>query len=258
MQARLSTPRFSEIDDHNISKAQWAIVFISGMVFFTDAYDLFIIGVVLKMLQSQWHFTSFDTALVGATALVSAAIGSVLFGRIADMYGRKFIYGFEVLVLAAGAIASAFSPNIWWLVISRFVLGLGIGGDYPVSATIASEFAGKSTRGFMISCVFAMQGLSLIVGPLLAIILLAAHVPQWLIWRILLAAGAIPPLAVFWARRHLQETPRFAQLTQANESDELAHAAKRSGFFTALKETFGKDPATTEMATRHVACLVFP
>ncbi len=91
-----------------MSKAQWRIVWISGMGFFTDAYDLFIIGVVLKLLKAEWHIGSLETAIVGATALVSAAIGSAAFGRIADVFGRKYIYGFEVLVLGAGAIASAF------------------------------------------------------------------------------------------------------------------------------------------------------
>ncbi len=238
--SRFSAARFSEIDDEHISKEQWHIVIISGMGFFTDAYDLFIIGVVLKLLQSEWHISSFETAIVGATALVSAAIGSAAFGRVADVFGRKYIYGFEVLVLGAGAVASAFSPNIWWLVACRFVLGLGIGGDYPVSATIASEFAGKKTRGLMISCVFAMQGIGLIVGPLLAIALLAAQVPQDLVWRLLLAAGAIPPLAVFWARRHLKETPRFAQLAQG-ATDDVAKEAHRKGFVTALKDAFGSD-----------------
>ena len=71
--------------------------------------------------------------------------GALLFGRVADMLGRKRIYGFEVLVLAAGAMASAFSPNIWWLIGFRIVLGIGIGGDYPVSSTIMSEFSGKTT-----------------------------------------------------------------------------------------------------------------
>lgn len=225
-----------------MSKAQWRIVWISGMGFFTDAYDLFIIGVVLKLLKAEWHIGSLETAIVGATALVSAAIGSAAFGRIADVFGRKYIYGFEVLVLGAGAIASAFSPNIWWLVAFRFTLGLGIGGDYPVSATIASEFAGKKTRGFMISTVFAMQGIGLIVGPLLAIALLAAKVPQDLVWRLLLAAGAIPPLAVFWARRHLKETPRFAQLAEGTQ-DEVAQKAKRIGFVQALRDAFGQDRA---------------
>lgn len=238
--SRFSAARFSEIDDDRVSKAQWGIVLISGMGFFTDAYDLFIIGVVLKLLKPEWHISALEAALVGATALVSAAIGSAVFGRIADVFGRKYIYGFEVLVLGAGAVASAFSPNIWWLIVFRFILGLGIGGDYPVSATIASEFAGRKTRGLMISSVFAMQGIGLIVGPLLAIALLAAHVPQDLVWRILLAAGAIPPLAVFWARRHLKETPRFAQMAEG-QSDDMAREAKRKGFITALKEAFGDD-----------------
>ena len=239
--ARFSAARFSEIDDEHISAEQWRIVWISGMGFFTDAYDLFIIGVVLKLLQAQWHIGALEMAIIGATALVSAAIGSAVFGRIADVFGRKYIYGFEVLVLGIGAIASAFSPNIWWLVGFRFILGLGIGGDYPVSATIASEFAGRKTRGLMISTVFAMQGIGLIVGPLLAIALLAARVPQDVVWRILLAAGALPPLAVFWARRHLKETPRFAQLT-AGQDDALADKAKRIGFVAALNEAFGQDP----------------
>ena len=238
--ARFSAARFSEIDDAHISPEQWRIVLISGMGFFTDAYDLFIIGVVLKLLHSEWHISSLETAIVGATALVSAAIGSAVFGRIADVFGRKYIYGFEVLVLGAGAIASAFSPNIWWLIVFRFILGLGIGGDYPVSATIASEFAGKKTRGLMISTVFAMQGIGLIVGPLLAIALLWAKVPQDIVWRVLLAAGALPPLAVFWARRHLKETPRFAQ-ANAGKDDQISKQAKRVGFVQALKEAFGSD-----------------
>lgn len=53
--------------------------------------------------------------------------------------GRKPIYLYEVLVLALGAIASAFSPNIWWLIVFRIILGLGIGGDYTVSSTIVSD-----------------------------------------------------------------------------------------------------------------------
>jgi MFS family permease len=254
--SRFSSARFSEIEHDTMSRAQWGIVLISGMGFFTDAYDLFIIGVVLKLLKSEWHISSFETAIVGATALVSAAIGSFVFGRVADVFGRKYIYGFEVLVLGAGAIASAFSPNIWWLVAFRFILGLGIGGDYPVSATIASEFAGKKTRGLMISSVFAMQGIGLIVGPLLAIALIALGVKQDLVWRILLAAGAIPPLAVFWARRHLKETPRFQQLSQG-KSDELHDRAKRTGFVTALKDAFGNDRQLLKWLVGTSACWFF-
>ncbi|HTW83605.1 MAG TPA: MFS transporter [Candidatus Sulfotelmatobacter sp.] len=229
---------FGSIDDAHVSRAQWMIVLVAGMGFFTDAYDLFVIGVVLKLLTPEWHIQPLEQAVIGATALVSAAIGSAIFGRVADVFGRKYIYGFEVLVLGAGAIASAFSPNIWWLIGFRFVLGLGIGGDYPVSATIASEFAGSKVRGRLVSTVFAMQGIGLIVGPLLAIALIAAGLSNDVVWRILLAAGAIPPLAVFWARRHLKETPRYEQLL-GRETAGIKPVAREHELFGEIREAYG-------------------
>ena len=157
-----------QMDSSKITKLHWKIMFISGMGFFTDAYDLFIIGVAMALIKEQWHVSSVAEGLVTSTALLASAVGALLFGRIADMLGRKRIYGFEVLVLAAGAIASAFSPNIGWLIAFRIILGLGIGGDYPVSATIMSEYASKKTRGMMVTLVFTMQAAGLIVGPLLS------------------------------------------------------------------------------------------
>lgn len=148
---------FTEMDDAKISNHHWKIMFISGMGFFTDAYDLFIIGVVMSLVKPIWHIGKVEESLVDSTALLAAAFGALLFGRVADMLGRKRIYGVEVLVLAIGAIASAFAPNIWWLIGLRFILGIGIGGDYPVSATIMSEYAGKSTRGMLVTLVFTMQ-----------------------------------------------------------------------------------------------------
>jgi MFS family permease len=73
------------------------------MGFFTDAYDLFIIGVVISILKDEWHPFPWAVGLVTSTALLAAAFGAVIFGRVADMLGRQRIYGYEVLVLAAGA-----------------------------------------------------------------------------------------------------------------------------------------------------------
>ena len=204
--------RFKQLDEAEVTPFLWKVLFISGMGFFTDAYDLFIIGVAVAILKTQWHLTSFDTALLNSTTLIASAIGAIAFGRVADLLGRKKIYGFEVLVLAAGAIASAFSPSLAWLVVFRFILGLGIGGDYPVSATIMSEYAGKRSRGRMVGLVFGMQGLGLVVGPLIASALLATGMNHDLVWRLLLGLGAVPGLSVFYLRRKLQETPRWAAL----------------------------------------------
>ena len=134
------------LDDSHVTRFQYKIMFVSGMGFFCDAYDLFVIGVVVALLKGQWGLSTGQVALLNSVTLAASAVGAAVFGRVADLLGRKKIYGVEVVVLAVGAIASACSPNYTFLLISRMVLGLGIGGDYPVSATIMSEYAGRRSR----------------------------------------------------------------------------------------------------------------
>lgn len=199
----------AEMDEASTSGEHWKILITSGMGFFTDAYDLFIIGVAVSLIQPEWHIAGYQKSLVSSVALLTSAVGAVVFGQIADRLGRRRIYGYEVLVLAAGALATAFAPNIWWLIGLRGVLGFGIGGDYPVSATIMSEYASRRDRGRMVALVFSMQGLGLVVGPLVAMALLSTGLSHDHAWRIMLGLGAVPGLAVFWLRRRIKETPRF-------------------------------------------------
>jgi len=212
-----------KMDAAGVAKLHWRIMFISGMGFFTDAYDLFIIGVVMSLLSEQWRISPTAEGLVTSTALLASAVGAVAFGRVADMLGRKRIYGYEVLVLAVGAVASALSPNIWWLIFFRVILGIGVGGDYPVSSTIMSEYAGKKSRGMLVTLVFTMQAAGLIFGPLLAAALLSTGLSHDLVWRLLLAFGAVPALAVFRMRRHMVETPRY--LLASGQHDAFGDAA---------------------------------
>ncbi len=102
---------FAALDDAKVNRFQMKIMFVSGMGFFTDAYDLFVIGIVVKILTDQWHLSATQISLLSSMTLAASAVGALLFGRVADMIGRKKMYGFEVLILAAGAIASAFSPE---------------------------------------------------------------------------------------------------------------------------------------------------
>jgi MFS transporter, PHS family, inorganic phosphate transporter len=220
---------FAALDDAKVSRFHWKIMFVSGMGFFTDAYDLFIIGIVVSLLKSEWHLSTPQQSLLNSATLAASAVGAIVFGRIADMLGRKRIYGYEVLVLAIGALASAFAPNFTFLLVCRLILGIGIGGDYPVSATIMSEYSGKSSRGAMVGLVFAMQGVGLVVGPLVASGLLASGLSNDTIWRILLALGAVPGLAVFWLRRHIHETPRFALAEGSHDEASRAIAAATGG-----------------------------
>ncbi len=165
-------------------------MFVSGMGFFTDAYDLFVIGIVVVLLKPEWGLSTTQVSLLNSVTLAASAVGAIVFGRIADILGRKKIYGYEVLILAIGALASAFAPNFWFLLVCRAVLGIGIGGDYPVSATIMSEYSGKKSRGKMVGLVFAMQGAGPAGRPAAGRGPAGLRAVRDIIWRVLLAASA--------------------------------------------------------------------
>ncbi len=189
-------------------------ILIAGLGFFTDAYDLFIIGTIIVILPLiGWtNMTTTASALVGSISLIAAVIGSLIFGRLLDYLGRKAIYGTELILLVIGALGSAFlTPfnNVNILIMWRFILGIGIGGDYATSSVIMSEYSNIKSRGKYIGSIFSMQSLGLIVSSVLALIFFKSGIPLDITWKILLAIGAIPSLIVIYYRRKLPEPPRY-------------------------------------------------
>ena len=199
------------LDNAPTSRFHRRAVVVSGMGFFTDAYDLFVIGTVATIVTTQWHLSTAQASWVSGSAILGAFIGAVVFGRIADVSGRKTIYAIVAGVMIVGAIASAAAPNVTWLVISRIVLGLGVGGDYPVSAVLMSEYSNRHDRGRLVGLVFAMQAVGLVVGPLVALLLLGSGIGPSIIWRVLLGLGAVPAAAVIYLRARMPESPRFRE-----------------------------------------------
>lgn len=197
------------LNDAPLGLFHFRAVVTAGMGFFTDAYDLFIIGAALVLIKQQWHPSSSLIGWIGSSALIAAFVGALVFGRLADLLGRKKIYGVEALLMVIGSILSAVSPNMGWLLVARFIMGIGIGGDYPVSAVLMSEYANTKDRGKLVSLVFSMQALGLVAGPIVALTLLASGLNSSWSWRIMLGLGAIPALAVISLRRKLPESPRY-------------------------------------------------
>ena len=202
------------LDDAPTSRFHHRAVFISGMGFFTDAYDLFVIGTVAALVKVQWNLSTTQTSWVTGSAILGAFVGAFVFGRLADVFGRKVVYTVVAAIMIFGAVASAFAPNFLFLVIARLILGLGIGGDYPVSAVLMSEYSNRADRGRLVGLVFSMQAIGLIVGPLVGIVLIASGVSDSLVWRILLGLGALPAAAVIYFRAKMPESPRFKALVQ--------------------------------------------
>ncbi len=204
------------MDEVRFSRFHMKAIVTSGMGFFTDAYDLFIIGTASALITSEWHLTAVQTGLINSMTLLGAFLGAILYGRIADRVGRKKIYGLEAAIMVVFALASAFSPNLIALIVFRFVLGLGIGGDYPVSAVLMSEYANKKNRGRMVGSVFALQALGTVVGYGVGLVLLSTGIDHGLAWRIMLGLGALPAAGVLIARRRMPESPRFLAQVQGD------------------------------------------
>ncbi|KAK9121530.1 hypothetical protein Syun_019147 [Stephania yunnanensis] len=225
------------------------------MGFFTDAYDLFCISLVTKLLgRIYYHVDGAPkpgtlppniSAAVNSVALCGTLLGQLFFGWLGDKLGRKRVYGMTLMLMVICSIASGLSfgkdPKsvITTLCFFRFWLGFGIGGDYPLSATIMSEYANKKTRGAFIAAVFAMQGFGILAGGLVATVVsfafktvfkaspysidpLGSTVPQAdYVWRIILMVGALPAALTYYWRSKMPETARYTALV-AKDAKQVA------------------------------------
>ncbi|KAL4272529.1 hypothetical protein GQ457_13G025960 [Hibiscus cannabinus] len=247
----------------DVAKTQWyhfTAIIIAGMGFFTDAYDLFCISLVTKLLGRIYYHTEGASAPGTLPSNVSAAVngvafcgtlaGQLFFGWLGDKMGRKRVYGMTLLLMVISSFASglSFSSDAKFVMATlcffRFWLGFGIGGDYPLSATIMSEYANKKTRGAFIAAVFAMQGFGILTGGLVAIVVSAAFksyypapiyavdanrstVPQAdYVWRIIVMFGAVPALLTYYWRMKMPETARYTALVAKNAKQAAADMSK--------------------------------
>jgi MFS transporter, PHS family, inorganic phosphate transporter len=205
----LSAELADALDEASLGRAHMRAVIASGVGFFTDAYDLFVIGIASSLITKDWNLGSGRLAILNSTMLAAAFLGALVFGRYADKVGRKRVYWLVAAVMIAGALGSAFAQSFWMLIAFRFVLGFGVGGDYPVSAVMVSEYANRKDRGKLVGMVFGTQALGLVVGPLIALALLGSGTSDDVVWRILLGLGAVPAAAVIYLRCRMPESPRY-------------------------------------------------
>jgi MFS transporter, PHS family, inorganic phosphate transporter len=205
----------ADLDEAPLGRSHARAVIASGVGFFTDAYDLFVIGIASTLVASQWSLSPDRLSILNSTMLAAAFLGATIFGRFADKVGRKRIYWLVAAIMIAGALGSAFATSFWVLIAFRFVLGFGVGGDYPVSAVMVSEYANRKDRGKLVGMVFGTQALGLIIGPLIALALLGSGAADGTVWRVLLGLGAVPAAAVVYLRTRLPESPRYLAHRQA-------------------------------------------
>ncbi len=120
---------------------------LSAAPVFLDGYDLSIISVALVLLTPQFHPNSFEVGFVGAAAVAGMVFGALVLGNLTEKVGRRKTYLLDLLFFVVFAILAALSQDIWELVAFRFLLGVGLGADCPISSTITAEFPPILRRG---------------------------------------------------------------------------------------------------------------
>ncbi|KAK9367515.1 major facilitator superfamily domain-containing protein [Lipomyces kononenkoae] len=227
----------AKIDNAPFSWYHVRAIIVAGIGFFTDAYDIFAINIVVVMLGYVYFGrpslpTNSDTTVKVATS-GGTVVGQLFFGWIADVVGRKRIYGIELMIIIVGTLGQALSgPSqainiIGILTFWRVIMGIGIGGDYPLSSIITSEFATTKWRGAMMGAVFANQGWGQLAAAIVALCatagfqntLRAAHTASQChlncqtvidqMWRIVIGFGAVPACIALYYRLTIPETPRY-------------------------------------------------
>ncbi|USW59204.1 Putative major facilitator, sugar transporter, major facilitator superfamily [Septoria linicola] len=235
----------AEIDKAPFGWYHVRAIAVAGIGFFTDAYDIFAIGIVTTMLGMVYYQdpsipaamqgklpVSSDTAIKVATS-GGTVIGQLGFGFLADVVGRKKMYGLELILIIFATLAQALSAHspaihiVGVIIFWRILMGIGIGGDYPLSSIITSEFATTKWRGAMMGAVFAQQGLGQFGAGIVALIVTVGfkgslqsassqatcdgvcNLAVDKMWRIIIGMGAVPGCIALYFRLTIPETPRY-------------------------------------------------
>jgi len=196
------------LDDACFTRKHRKIWFLSSMGILLDGFDLFVLSVALPLIIHYFGATALQAGLIGAAATLGAIAGSVIGGRLTDKYGRKKIFLLDLGLFVIAAICCGMAWSVESLILFRFILGLGVGADYPICASYVSEFMPKNIRGRMLIGAFSFQAVGIFLAAAIGLLILVLY-PNELAWRFMLLVGAIPATIILVARRDIPESARW-------------------------------------------------
>lgn len=265
-----------EIDNAGFGWTQAKMIMIAGVGFMTDSYDIFAINLGTSMLgHVYWGGTipSSTQTLIKVSTSVGTVIGQVSFGMFADIVGRKKIYGLELIVMifatviqcTLGESAAISFPAIFSTM--RILMGIGIGGDYPLSSIISSEFSTTKWRGAIMAAVFSNQGLGQLLAGIVALIAVSGYKDDLKfantakecvgscvkandqMWRILIGFGCVPGCIALYYRLTIAESPRYELDVQ--EHDDLEKVADAEAALDSTAHDIAPPKASPRDFIRH-------
>jgi len=180
-----------------------------------DAFDAMIYALVLALLMRDLNMSKTTAGFLGTLTLLASGIGGVLFGFLADRIGRKRALMASILTYSLCSFASGLATSIAMLAVARFILGLGMGGEWNTGATLVAESWPTELRAKAISIVqsswaWGFAAAALVAGP----------VSRYFGWRAVFFVGILPALLTLWIRRGVPESELWAERKSQLQSEE--------------------------------------
>src|SRR5947209_4550235 len=169
-----------------------------------DGFDLLILGFMLRAISADLHLTPAQAGSLITWTLIGAVAGGILFGILADYYGRVRVLTWTILLFAVFTGLCAFAQGYWDLLIYRTIAGLGLGGEFGIGMALVAETWPARLRGR--ACSYVALGWQ--AGVLIAALTVPLMLPS-IGWRVVLIVGLIPGLIAFAVRWYVGEPKIF-------------------------------------------------
>ena len=189
----MNTPREINVQtflgEQKLSRVQIAVLALCFCAVAVDGFDTALIAFIAPALRAEWQLTPGDLSTLFGAGLVGLMIGALLFGPLADRYGRKTILLVSVALFGAACLSCVFAHSLMTLATLRFVTGIGLGGAMPMAVTLSSEYAPARHRSVLVTAMFCGLTLGAGLGGVLA-----AYIVNLWGWRAVVALGGVLPL----------------------------------------------------------------
>lgn len=180
-----------------------------------EFFDYFLIAFVLAFIIAPWHLTGGQSAIILMSSGLGAVLGSAIWGRLADQWGRRGVFMLTILNFSIASGLLYFTPNNGWIYLSvlRFFVGFGVGGLYCVDLPLVQEFVPARMRGLVSGLVTAFVPLGITFAASIA-----AFFSDAIGWRGLFLLGLLPAAFTLVIRAWVPESPRWL-LAQARPEE---------------------------------------
>ncbi len=190
----------------NTTDAQRRTLLAAALGWMLDAFDVMLYSIVLATLLGEFGMTKATAGLLNTLTLIASAIGSFFFGVWADRFGRRRMLSASILTYSIFTFACGFSSSVTMLAVLRFLLGLGMGGEWNAGATLVAETWPSAWRGRALGIVQSSWAIGYALAAIVAQIVLARAG-----WRWVFFVGVLPALVTFWIQRSVPEPEIWQQ-----------------------------------------------